>query len=179
MKNGLVDPYVEFLFKTKSAGHWRVSDNSTRHVGTYADLDGTNVNTLFYQSFGRVDMVKISDGERPVTSTVLITNKYNYITFDGVDDKTKAAVSLDAVGDDKTVSITIVYRLTAEGKSDFGLRKALIGNDNTGWDKLISMTELGDLVVGSADVEPTSHNGGENIVLSTFPTNADPTLLNN
>ena len=179
MQNGLVDPYVEYLFKTKSTGRWKISDNSARHVSTYADLDGTNVNTLFYQSFGRVDMVKILDGERPVTSTGLIANKYNYITFDGVHDKMKAAVSLDAVGDDKTVSVTIVYRLTAEGKADFGLRKALIGNDNGGWDKLITMSDVGDLVVGSADVEPTFHNGGQNIVISTFPTNANPTLPNN
>ena len=179
MQNGLNDSYVEYLFKSKSVGHWKVSDNSTRHVSTYADLDGTKVNTLFNQSFGRVDMVKILDSERPTTTTSLIANKYNYLTFDGVHDKMKAAVSLDAVGDDKTVSVTIVYRLTAEGKADFGLRNALIGNDNTGWDKLISMTDVGDLVVGSADVEPTSHNGGQNIVISTFPTNADATLLNN
>ena len=180
MQNGLNDSYVEYLFKSEAVGHWKVSDNSTRHIVTYADLDGGDVvNTLFYQSFGRVDMVKLLDFERPTTTTSLITNKYNYITFDGVDDKMKAAVSLDAVGDDKTVSITIVYRLTAEGKSDFGLRNALIGNDNTGWDKSISMTDVGDLVVGSADVEPTSHNGGQNIVISTFPTNADATLLNN
>ena len=179
MQNGLNDSYVEYLFKSKSVGHWKVSDNSTRHVSTYADLDGTKVNTLFNQSFGRVDMVKILDSERPTTTTSLIANKYNYLSFDGAHDKMKAAVSLDAVGDDKTVSVTIVYRLTAEGKADFGLRNALIGNDNTGWDKLISMTDVGDLVVGSADVEPTSHNGGQNIVISTFPTNADATLLNN
>ena len=35
-----------------------------------------------------------------------------------------------------------------------------------------------NFVVSNAKKESTSYNGGENILISTFPTNADPTLLN-
>ena len=51
------------------------------------------------------------------------------------------------------------------------LKNAIIGHDNPGWDHFISMND-------SKNFESASYNGGDNIVISTFPTNADPALLN-
>ena len=59
-----------------------------------------------------------------------------------------------------------------------GLKNAIIGHDNAGWDHFISMNDNKNFIVSCAKKESTSYNGGDNITISTFPTNADPTLLN-
>ena len=40
------------------------------------------------------------------------------------------------------------------------------------------MNDSKNFIVSNAKKESISHNGGDNITISTFPTNADPTLLN-
>ena len=67
--------------------------------------------------------------------------------------------------------------MTAYG-TGIGLKKGFIGNDNPGWDHFISMNDSKNFIVSCAKKESTSYNGGDNITISTFPTNADPTLLN-
>ena len=52
-----------------------------------------------------------------------------------------------------------------------GIKDCHIGNDNPGWDHFISMND-------SKNFESASYNGGDNVTILTFPTNADPTVLN-
>ena len=40
------------------------------------------------------------------------------------------------------------------------------------------MNDTQNFIVSNAINESTSYNGGDNITISTFPTNADPTALN-
>ena len=58
-----------------------------------------------------------------------------------------------------------------------GLKNAIIGHDKPGWDHFISMNDNNNFV-SNAKKEFTSYNGGDDIAISTFPTNADPTVLN-
>ena len=45
-------------------------------------------------------------------------------------------------------------------------------------DGIILSNDSKNYIVSCAKEESTSYNGGDNIILSTFPTNADPTVLN-
>ena len=89
-------------------------------------------------------------------------------------------MNLNIKNGDKALSITVVYRMTAYDTTSTGIeiKNGLIGHDNAGWDHFISMNKDQYLVVSSAKKESTSYNGGDNITISTFPTNADPTVLN-
>ena len=169
----------EFI-KNCAAGHWLISDNTTAKVGTYGVLSGTNVESLHYQGFGeRKNIVKFSDAERPTSGTGLINGKYNYLTFDGTNDRMRCDMDLNITSGDKTLSITVVYRLTSYGNStSVGLRNAIIGHDNTGWDKFICMNDSKNFIVSNTKKESTSFNGGDNITITTFPTKANPTELN-
>ena len=126
-----------------AAGHWLISDNTSAKVGTYGVLSGTNVESLQYQGFGeRKNIVKYSDAERPTSGTGLINGRYNYVTFDGTNDRMKCDMDLNITSGDKTLSITVVYRLTSYGNSTgTGLKNAIIGHDNTGWDHFICMND--------------------------------------
>ena len=55
---------------------------------------------------------------------------------------------------------------------------AIIGHDNPGWDHFISMNKDQNFFPSSAKIESTSYNGDDNNLISTSPTNADPTVLN-
>ena len=167
----------EFI-KNNASGHWLITDNSSWKVAKNGVLSGSTVESLQYQGFcEKVDVVKYSDAERPTSGAGLINNRYNYVTFDGVTDRMKCNMNLNITSGDKTLSITVVYRMTAIG-TGVGLKNAIIGNDNPGWDHIISMNNNQNFAVSNAKKEPTSYNGGDNITNSTFPTNADPTLLN-
>ena len=150
-------------------------------VAKYGVVSGSNVESLHYQGFGeRLDVLRYSDAERPTSGAGLINGRYNYVTFDGTNDRMKCNMNLNITSGDKTLSMTVVYRMTAYDTTSTGiwLKKAIIGNDNPGWDHFICMNKDKNFVVSSSKKESTSHNGGDNIVISTFPTNADPTLFN-
>ena len=134
--------------------------------------------SLLYQRFGeRVDIVKCSNAERQTSGAGLINGRYNYVTLDGVNDRIKFNMNLNITSGDKTLSITVVYRMTAYS-TGVGLKNAIIGNDNPGWDHFITMNDTKSFIVSNAKKESTSYNGGDNITILTFPTNADPTVLN-
>ena len=86
-------------------------------------------------------------------------------------------MNLNITSGDKTLSITIVYRMTAYS-AGVGIKNGLIGNDNPGPDHFISMNDNKNFIVSNAKKESTSYNGGDNITILTFPINADPTVLN-
>ena len=86
-------------------------------------------------------------------------------------------MNLNITSGGKTLSITAVYRMTAYS-TVIGLNNAIIGHDNPGWDHFICMNDSKNFIVSNAKKASTSHNGGDNILISTFPTNADPTVLN-
>ena len=174
---------VKKFIKNNASGHWLISDNSplSSKVAKYGVLSGTNVESLLYQCFGeRVDIVTYSKAERPTSGAGLINGIYNYVTFDTVNDRMKCNMNLNITSGDKTLSIAVVYRMTAYDTTStgIGLKNGLIGHDNAGWDHFISINKDQNLVVSSAKKESTSYNGGDNITISTFPTNADPTVLN-
>ena len=180
MMDGNYHSWSNEFIKNNASGHWLISDNSplSSKVAKYGVLSGTNVESLLYQSFGeRVDIVKYSNAERPTSGAGLINGRYNYVTFDGVNDRMKCNMNLNITSGDKTLSITVVYRMTAYS-TGVGLKNAIIGHDNTGWDHFISMNDNKNFIVSNAKKESTSYNGGDNITISTFPTNADPTLFN-
>ena len=183
MMDGNYHSWSNEFIKNNASGHWLISDNSplSSKVAKYGVLSGTNVESLLYQGFGeRVDIVRYSDAERPTSGAGLINGRYNYVTFDGVNDRMKCNMNLNITSGDKTLSITVVYRMTAYDTTStgIGLKNAIIGNDNPGWDHFICMNKDQDFIVSNAKKESTSYNGGDNITISTFPTNADPTLLN-
>ena len=89
----------------------------------------------------------------------------------------KCNMNLNITSGDKTLSRTAVYRMTGYG-TGIGLKNAIIGNDNPGWDHFISMNDNQNFFVSNAKKEFTSYNGGENILISKFSTNADPKVLN-
>ena len=79
-------------------------------VAKYGVLSGANVESLLYQGFGeRIDIVKYSNAERPISGAGIINGRYNYVTFDGVNDRMKCNMNLNITSGDKTLSITIVY----------------------------------------------------------------------
>ena len=82
----------------------------TSKVAAYGVLSGSNVESLQYQGFGeRVDNVKYSNAERPTSGAGLINGRYNYLTFDGTNDRMKCNMDFNITSGDKTFSITIVY----------------------------------------------------------------------
>ena len=103
--------------------------------------------------------------------------RYNYVTFDGTNDRMKCNINLNVTSGDKALSITVVYRMTAYS-AGAGIKNGLIGNDNPGWDHFISMNDNQNFILSAAKKESTSYNGGDNITILTFPTNADATVLN-
>ena len=52
----------------------------------------------------------------------------------------KCNMDLNITSGDKTLSITVVYRLTSYG-TGVGCVNAIIGNDNPGWDQFICMNK--------------------------------------
>ena len=69
--------------------------------------------------------MKYSDAERPTSGTGLINNRYNDLIFDGVNDRMKCNMNLNISSEDKTLSITVVYRMTAYGTC-IGLKMLLL-----------------------------------------------------
>ena len=180
MMDGNYHSWSNEFIKNNASGHWLISANGplSSKVAKYGVLSGTNVESLLYQGFGeRVDIVKYSNAERPTSEAGLINGRYNYITFDGVNDRMKFNMNLNITSGDKTLSITVVYRMTAYC-TGVGLKNAIIGHDNTGWDHFIFMNDNKNFIVSNAKKESTSYNGGDDITISTFPTNANPTVLN-
>ena len=86
-------------------------------------------------------------------------------------------MNLNITSGDKTLSITVVYRMTAYS-TGVGLKNSIIGNDNPGWDHFICMNDSKNFIVSNAKKESLSYNGGDNITILTFPTKANPTELN-
>ena len=167
----------EFI-KNSASGHGVISDNSSSKVAKYGVLSGSNVESLQYQGLGeRTDIVKYSSAERPTSGAGLINGRYNYVTFDGANDRMKCNMNVNITSGDKTLSTTVVYRVTAYS-TGAGLKNAIIGHDNAGWDHFICRNDNQNFIVSNAKKEPTSYNGGDNITILTFPTNADPTVLN-
>ena len=113
-------------------------------VAKYGVVSGSNVESLHYQGFGeRVDVLRYSDAERPTSGAGLINGRYNYVTFDGVNDRMKCNMNLKITSGDKTLSITVVYSMTAYDTTStgIGLKNAIIGNDNPTWDHFICMNK--------------------------------------
>ena len=128
-------------------------------VAKYGVLSGTNVESLLYQGFcEKVDILKFSNSERPTSGAGLINGKYNYATFDGVNDRMKCNMNLNITSGDKTLSITVVYRMTAYDTTStcIGLKNAIIGNDNPGWDHFNCMNKDQDFIVSNAKKESIS-----------------------
>ena len=180
MMDGNYHSWSNEFIKNNASGHWLISDNSllSSKVAKYGVLSGTNVESLQYQGFGeRKNIVKYSDAERPTSGTGLINGRYNYVSFDGANDRMKCDMDLNITSGDKTLSITVVYRLTSYG-AGVGCVNGIIGNDNPGWDHFICMNDSKHFIVSNAKKESTSFNGGDNITITTFPTKANPTELN-
>ena len=178
MMDGNYHSWSNEFIKNYAAGHWLIFDNSSSKVATYGVLSGTNVESLQYQGFGeRKNIVKYSDAERPTSGAGLFNGKYNYPTFDGTNDRMKCNMDLNITSGDKTLSITLVYRLTSYG-AGVGLKNSIIRNDNSGWDHFICMNHSKNFIVSNAKKESTSYNGGDNITILSFPTKAYPTELN-
>ena len=122
------------FINNNASGHWLISDNTPSKVAKYGVLSGSNVQSIQYQGFGeRADIVKYSDAERPTSGAGLIDGRYNYLTFDGAHDRMKCNMNLNITSGDKTLSITVVYRMTAYS-TGAGLQNAIIGNEKPGWD---------------------------------------------
>ena len=178
MMDGNYHSWSNEFIKNCAAGHWLISDNTSAKVAAYGVSSGTNVESLQYQDFGeRKNIVKYSDAERPTSGTGLINGRYNYLTFDGANGRMKCNMNLNITSGDKTLSITVVYRLTSYG-AGVGLKNYIIGNDNPGWDHFICMNDSKHFIVSNAKKESKSYNGGDNITILTFPTKANPTELN-
>ena len=117
---------TEFI-KYSASRHWLTSDNTPSKVAAYGVLSGSNVESLQYQCFGeRTDIVKYSDADRPTSGVGLINNICNYVTYHGTNDRLKCNMNLNITSEDKTLSITAVYRMTANG-TGAGLKIALFG----------------------------------------------------
>ena len=86
-------------------------------------------------------------------------------------------MNLNIRSGDKTLSLTVVYRMTAYS-TGVGFKNAIIGNDNPELDHFICMNDSENFIVSNAKRDSTSYNGDDNITVSTFTTNADPTVLN-
>ena len=111
MMDGNCHSWSNEFIKNSASGHWLISDNSSSNVAKYGVLSGSNVESLQYQGFGeRTDIVKHSNAERPTSGAGLINGRYNYLTFDGTNDRMKCNMDLNIRSGDKTLSITIVYR---------------------------------------------------------------------
>ena len=180
MMDGNYHSWSKEVIKNNASGHWLISDNSplSSKVANYGVLSGSNVESLQYQGFGeRIDVIRYSDADRPTSGAGLINGRYNYVTFDGVKDRMKCNMNLNITSRDKTLSITVAYRMTAYG-TGLRLKNVIIGNDNSGWDHFISMNDNQNFIVSNAKKESTSYNGGDNITITTFPTKANPTELN-
>ena len=133
MMDGNYHSWSKEFIKNNASGHWLISDNSSSKVAKYGVLSGTNDESLQYQGFGeRVKILKYSDAERPTSGAGLIKGRYNYLTFDGPNDRMKCNMDLKITSGDKTLSITVVYRLTSHG-TGVGCVNAIVGNDNPGW----------------------------------------------
>ena len=114
MMGGNYHSWSNEFIKNSASGHWLISDNSSSKVAAYGVLSGSNVESLQYQGFGdRTDIAKYSDAERPTSGAGLINGRYNYVTFDGTNDRMKCNMNLNITSGDKTLSITVVYRITA------------------------------------------------------------------
>ena len=85
-------------------------------------------------------------------------------------------MDLNITSGDKTLSITVVYRMTAYS-TGVGLKNSIIGNNNPGGDHFICMNDSKHFIVSNAKKESTSCNGGDNITILTFSTKANPTEL--
>ena len=173
MQDGGYDPFSVALIK-KAAAHFHVSDVSKTSLVT---LSGDDVDTLLYQGLERINFVKYSNGTRPqAVAANLVGKYYNYMNFDGVDDRLKATgLKMDLFGLDKTTSVTCVYKLNSVAGA--GLHNGLFGNDNLIWDKFVAMFGTNDLVISNTTNEPTSYAGGDNIVITSFPANAAATAV--
>ena len=148
MMDGNYHSWSKEFIENNASGHWLISGNSplSSKVAKYGVSLGTNVESLLYQGFGeRVDIVKYSNAERPTSVAGLINGRCNYVTFDGVNDRMKCDMNFNITSRDKTLSITVVYRMTAYS-TGVGLKNAIIGNDNPGWDHFISMNEMKTLL---------------------------------
>ena len=104
MMDGNYHSWSNEFIKNCAAGHWLISDNSSSKVATYGVLSGKNVESLQYQGFGeRKNILNYSDAERPTSGAGLINSKYNYLTFDGTNDRMKCNVDLNITSEDKTL----------------------------------------------------------------------------
>ena len=104
MMDGNYHSWSKEFIKNNAAGHWLISDNSplSSKVAKYGVLSGTHVESLLYKGFGeRVDIVRYSNAERLTSGAGLINGRYNYATFDGVNDRIKCSMNLNITSGDK------------------------------------------------------------------------------
>ena len=133
MMDGNHHSWSKEFINNNASGHWLISDNSLSKVEKYGVLSGLNVESLQYQGFGeRVDVVKSSDAERPISGAGLIDGRCKYVTFDCVNDRIKCNMNLNITSGDET----FFYSITAYSKGN-GLKNSLIGHNNAGWDHFI------------------------------------------
>ena len=104
MMDGNYHSWSNEFIKNNASGHWLISDNSSSNVAKHGVLSGSNVESLLYQGFGeRTDIVKYSDVELPTSGAGLINSRYNYLTFDGTNDRMKCNMDLNITNGDKTL----------------------------------------------------------------------------
>ena len=149
MMDGNYHSWSNEFIKNCAAGHWLISDNIPTEIALYGVLSGSSVESLQYQSFGeRADIVKYSDAERPTSGVGLINGRYNYLTFDGANDRMKSNMNLNITSGDKTLSITAVYRMNTYG-TRVGLKNAIIGHYHAGRGHFIGMNDTKNLIVSN------------------------------
>ena len=111
MTEGSYHSWSKDIIRNNTSGHMLISSNSSSKVAKYGVLSGSNVESLTYQGFGkRVDVGEYSDVERPTSGAGLINNRYNYLAFDGVNDRMKCNMNLNISSGEKTLSMTVVYK---------------------------------------------------------------------
>ena len=65
----------------------------------------------------------------------------------------KCNMDLNITSGDETLSITVLYRMNTYGTGT-GLKNAIIGNDNPGWDHIICMNDSKSFIVSNAKKNP-------------------------
>ena len=110
-------------------------DNSTREVSH-----------LFDQSLKENDSTQTTKANRPILCTKAEKINYRYyLKFDG-NKRMLSNINLNpASGQADIVNVFIVYRLNSNLGSHF--RNGLFGHDNGGWDKFVTFSPNGELVV--------------------------------
>ena len=136
----------EFYKTDIGSTHELVYDTSTRKVSK-----------LFVQSLSQDEAEQTTVSQQPLICSILnrINNRY-YLEFDGSKNQRMISdINLNpAAGEDDIVNMFIVYILSSFGGS-YWTRCGVFGHDNSTFDKFVSFSAQGDLIISSKT--PTDH----------------------